>query len=48
MNIKITDTNGRELFSMAFAFEVDIDFVPKLIKFVKKHKISEEKKEEMG
>lgn len=43
MQITIHDEKGNQIFQMMFAFEVDLDFVPKLIKFVKKHKVSEDK-----
>lgn len=46
MEITIHDQKGNKIFQMVFAFEVDdIDFVPKLIKFMKKHKIEKKKGE---
>lgn len=43
MNIQITDQSGNEIFKMAFNFEVDANFVSKLIKLATKHKIKETK-----
>ncbi len=44
MQIKIEDSKGNQIFQMAFVYEIDEDFVPSLIKFIKKHKIINKEK----
>lgn len=41
MQIQILDQSGNQIFNMLFNFEVDADFVSKLIKLTTKHKIKE-------
>lgn len=40
MKIQIFDKDEHKLFEMVFAYEVDEEFVSKLIKLVAKHKIN--------